>query len=543
MKRLILLAVAALLASGCSNQKKVSDPLLKIGSKTLTKDDLESYKKAMRFYPSALSGNFPENVTEITRMIEIEVLSSRASAMKSKVMSGKDWEWKKRFFPAQMYLIEHLPKTLGFTESELKTHYNQNPEKFRTTVKVDTTGRDSSYVMPFEEVRNKIVDDMFYAKFPPDSSFRARFAQASDDTMTIKNEWIYSIRTRIPEYFMKFYFEKEYGKPFPDSLSEVYGDGKAITPEDFDIILSWIPEGRRKPYMDADGNRELVEWLLKWKLFSKQAEVAGITSEPFFRNVMDWALKICVADTYMETEYSKIVPEDFPVDTLMVTFAAYDDAYSATESLSSDDIAVKINEFQRIRKVMFYDSMMYSLRTNAKVSFLQSDFRDERDQDPVALLHKADSLRDTGAVDQAQIVYQTLSQDFLFCKEGRNALVELAKLQTERQSYVQAISNYRKYLLLTNDGDKRCNTFFMIGFIYDEHLNKPQKAERNYKWILENARDCELADDAEFMVLHLDEPMSSVEELRAEALRQGRKIESFDDDVSTSQSDATAATN
>ncbi|MBN1604868.1 MAG: hypothetical protein JW915_24895 [Chitinispirillaceae bacterium] len=543
MKRLILLAVAALLASGCSNQKKVSDPLLKIGSKTLTKDDHESYKKAMRFYPSALSGYFPENFSEITRMIEVEVLSSKASNMKSKVMNSKDWEWKKRFFPAQMYLIEHLPKTLGFTELELKTHYNQNLEKFRTTVKVDTTGRDSSYVMPFEEVQNKIVDDMFYAKFPPDSAFRARFAQAPDDTITIKNEWIYSIRTRIPEYFMKYYFEKEYGKPFPDSLSEIYGDGKAITPQDFDVILSWIPEGRRKPYMEADGNRELVEWLLKWKLFSKQAEVAGITSEPFFRNVMDWALKICVADTYMETEYSKILPKDFPVDTSMVTFAAYDDAYSATESLSSDDIAVKVNEFQRVRKSIFYDSMMYSLRTNAKVSFLQSDFRDERDQDPVALLRKADSLRDTGAVDQAQSVYQTLSQNFLFCKEGWNALVELAKLQTEKQSYIQAISNYRKYLLLTNDDDKRCNTFFMIGFIYDEHLNKPEKAERNYKWILKNARDCELADDAEFMVLHLDEPMSSVEELRAEALRQGRKIESFDDDVSTSQTDATAAAN
>jgi len=543
MKRLILLAVAALLASGCSNQKKVSDPLLKIGSKTLTKDDLESYKKAMRYYPSALSGYFPENYAEITRMIEVEVLSSRASQMKSKIMSSKDWEWKQRFFPAQMYLIEHLPKTLGFTEQELKAYYNVNLDKFRTTVKVDTTGRDSSYVEPFEAVQTKIVDDMFYAKFPPDSAFRSRFSQASDDTLTIKNEWIYSIRTRIPEYFMKLFFEKEYGKPFPDSLSEIYGDGKAITPQDFDVILSWIPEGRRKPYMDADGNRELVEWLLKWKLFSKQAEVAGITREPFFRNIMDWALKICIADNYMEKEYSKILPEVFSVDTTMVTFAAYDDAYSATENLSPDDITVKINDFQRIRKSIFYDSMMYSLRSNAKVSFLQSDFRDERDQDPVALLRKADSLRDTGAVDMAQSTYQTLSQDFLFSKEGRSALVELAKLQTEKQSYVQAISNYRKFLLLTNENDKRCNTFFMIGFIYDEHLNKPQKAERNYKWILQNARECELADDAEFMVLHLDEPMSSVEELRAEALRQGRKIESFDDEVSTSQSDETAVAN
>jgi hypothetical protein len=81
----------------------------------------------------------------------------------------------------------------------------------------------------------------------------------------------------------------------------------------------------------------------------------------------------------------------------------------------------------------------------------------------------------------------------------------------------------------------------MIGFIYDEHLNKPEKAEQNYKWILHNARDCELADDAEFMVLHLDEPMSSVEELRAEALRQGRKIESFEDDLEAQKDTVVAA--
>jgi hypothetical protein len=50
-------------------------------------------------------------------------------------------------------------------------------------------------------------------------------------------------------------------------------------------------------------------------------------------------------------------------------------------------------------------------------------------------------------------------------------------------------------------------------------------AEVNYKWVLKNAPDCELADDAEFMMLHLGEQMSSVEELQAEVKRQGKKVE------------------
>ena len=65
----------------------------------------------------------------------------------------------------------------------------------------------------------------------------------------------------------------------------------------------------------------------------------------------------------------------------------------------------------------------------------------------------------------------------------------------------------------------------MIGFVYSEYLSKPELAEANYKWILKNTPECELADDAEFMCLHLGEPMIGVDELQAEAKRQGRKPE------------------
>ena len=67
----------------------------------------------------------------------------------------------------------------------------------------------------------------------------------------------------------------------------------------------------------------------------------------------------------------------------------------------------------------------------------------------------------------------------------------------------------------------------MISFPY-EYLDKPGLAEINYKYVLKNLPGCELTDDAEFMMLHLGEPMSSIEELQSEALRQGRKIEPAD---------------
>ena len=72
---------------------------------------------------------------------------------------------------------------------------------------------------------------------------------------------------------------------------------------------------------------------------------------------------------------------------------------------------------------------------------------------------------------------------------------------------------------------------FMIGFIYDEYLDRPEMAEVNYKWVLKNTPDCELSDDAEFMMLHLGEQMSSVDELQAEVKRQGKKVEASDADT------------
>jgi outer membrane protein assembly factor BamD (BamD/ComL family) len=159
------------------------------------------------------------------------------------------------------------------------------------------------------------------------------------------------------------------------------------------------------------------------------------------------------------------------------------------------------------------------------VRFIQTGLADERSKDPVKLMVQADALRDTGKTTEAQAIYQSLTTDFAFTKEGKKALVELAKIQTEQQAYADAIKNYRRFLVIDADKSKECNNMFMIGFIYDEYLDRPEMAELNYKWVLKNAPGCELADDAEFMMLHLGEQMASVDELQAEVKRQGKKVE------------------
>ena len=49
--------------------------------------------------------------------------------------------------------------------------------------------------------------------------------------------------------------------------------------------------------------------------------------------------------------------------------------------------------------------------------------------------------------------------------------------------------------------------------------------------MLKNTPDCELADDAEFMMLHLGEQMAGVDELQSEVRRQGKKVEAGESDT------------
>jgi tetratricopeptide (TPR) repeat protein len=327
---------------------------------------------------------------------------------------------------------------------------------------------------------------------------------------------------------MKKFFKEDFGKPYPDSLSEVFGKGKPITQADFDVILSWLPAERREYYSNSEGKKELVEWLLKWKLFSAHAEKSGFTKQPEIKKALDWAWKVEVATEYVNKVLLPKAQVSKSLDTTMVKYALTDDAGAANLNPDTSDLNRRLESLNVQNSTLAIDSIIFGLRNKVGVTFFQNDWRDEKSQNPVKLIATADSLRDSAKTDEAERIYNTLSNEYSFSPEGKRALIEAAKILTEKQSYYQAIANYRRYLINGDDKSKFCNVFFMIGFIYDEYLDKPELAEINYKYVLKNLPGCELTDDAEFMMLHLGEPMSSIEELQSEALRQGRKVEPSD---------------
>jgi tetratricopeptide (TPR) repeat protein len=319
-------------------------------------------------------------------------------------------------------------------------------------------------------------------------------------------------------------YEQKYKHKLPDSLSEWFGKGKLITPEDMDIILHWLPEDQRSAYGSPAGKTDLAKWLLKWKLFTEDAKKCGFFSGDDVKAALDWAWKVEVAVNYVNNALVPAAKASAAVDTEMCVYAMWDDRNAVSEK---DTAGINRKVSQYLKKIVSVkiDSALYALRSKHSIKFVAAEYKDEQDAKPAVLIAHADSLRDTGNTAEASGVYRQLVTNFPFTPEGVRSYTELAKVQTEKGEYVDAVKNYRDFLILSKDASKRCNTFFMIGFIYDEYLNKSDMAEANYKWVLKNTPECELADDAEFMTLHLGEPMNSVEELRSEATRQGRKVD------------------
>ncbi len=558
--RFCTLVLMIALVSFCQKQDKSKDTIGTIDGVKITKENYNSFWEMRRLYPSSTGDFFPGDRSLSTFIVATEILAGdgAAKSYSGKLKSNPSWEWKERYFPAQMYLQKVLDGNLGFTDRELQSYYKSHIDSYRekttiyvsapaakaakakdtSKVKADTSKakpapasqtvkKDTVIQRTLPEVKDKIVKALFLAKYPvPDSLFKKHDPKdtAKIDTEEVKNRWMYMVRGDLPNFFMRKSYEEKYKQKFPDSLKDWYGKGKVITEGDMDVILSWLPETQRAMYNTPAGRADLAKWLLKWKLFSEDAKKSGFASQENVKAVLEWAWKVEVAANYVNTDLVAKAKAGVSIDTQMCVYAMWDDRGSATHA---DTASVNRTVTRYLTKAIYIkvDSMIYAQRKNHSIVYLLPEYKDEQSGNPVTMMAHADSMRDTGNTTEAASMYRSLVSSYPFTPEGRKSYTELAKVQSEKGEYTDAVKNYRDYLVLVNDKSKRCNTFFMIGFIYDEYLNKSDLAEVNYKWVLKNTPDCELANDAEFMTLHLGEPMNSVEELWAEARRQGRKVD------------------
>lgn len=527
----------SLILSSCQKKIDEKEQFASVNGKILSTKQLDAYKRVKGMYPAnTMDQPFPGRRSVNSIALEVEAIYNEADKkIGNKIENDIDWEWKSRYYVAQNYLIHIITKNWGYTDDEVKAFYNTNIDKFTQTVKKQNTGNnndssaasssDSTFTVPFEKAQPKAAIELFKSKNEPDSSFKVTFEKngAKGDIM---EAWIASIAPKKDLYFMKKYYKEKYGNAYPDSLNEVFGIGKPVKPEDLEMILNWIPERDRKSFEVPQKKRTLVEWLLKWQLFEEKAKAAGYDKDEEIKEIVKAAWKYEVVFSYLNNELYDQCMSNAQIDNSILEYQNWDRTGIPYESLNEKAIENLALTAKKTKAMILLDSIIYDYRVKADAKFLQDQYSDGKKTSPISLKSSIDSLLEAGkSMKDVKKKYKLLADEYSFTDIGQNALIELAKIKSEEGNYRGAIKDYRKYLTITNKKDKYCSVFFMIGYIYGENLAKYKLAEANYKWILKNSPDCELADDAEFMALHLGEPMIEVEELQAESKRQGKSIE------------------
>ena len=74
------------------------------------------------------------------------------------------------------------------------------------------------------------------------------------------------------------------------------------------------------------------------------------------------------------------------------------------------------------------------------------------------------------------------------------------RIGLEQKKYQEAIGEYRRLLRLYPNGPFNYKAWFMIGFVYSEYLKDTKKANVAFQKVISMFPNCDLADDAEFML-------------------------------------------
>ena len=98
---------------------------------------------------------------------------------------------------------------------------------------------------------------------------------------------------------------------------------------------------------------------------------------------------------------------------------------------------------------------------------------------------------------KAETIFQKFSEKY---PNGEELLYNEAQSFSEKGDFPSAIKTYEEILKLYPESVHSCRAQFLIGFVYSENLKKPDKAKEVYQKVIEKYPDCDLADDAKFML-------------------------------------------
>ena len=527
----IVAVVCCALLLSCGSNEETDRPLIRIGRSVFRQSDMEAFTRVTENYPKTASEFKLATRLPITAFMECAALykKERFNPVNLIYRFSNDWKWKKRYLIAVNFITDVLQRHLGYPEKELKRYYTDHRDEFTTRIVEDSAGIPctTSVAVPLDvDLKRQIAERLFLRDYEPDSTFLATTGISPGNENTLKGQWIKYVRSEgYQQIFLQKYYQEKFGRPYPVSYEALVGSGKVLSRNDMKTLFTWMSGKRREMVStnQASYNRA-VELLMRWYLFSEKAKATGYASGKDIKSTLSWLGRFECAQRYISTVIGPKVKANVSVDSSMAFYSWRDECGTPGNAIDSGAWHTHLDRLTRQLTQDYFNTELGELRREADITFLVPEWDSLRTGDPAVLLIRADSLREDGRNTAAETVYRAVVRNFAVTPQGKRAIGTLAELFTERRQYPEAIAMYRHVLLLENGPDDRGQSMFMAGFIYDEYLARPEMAEVNYKWVLKNAPDCPAAREAEFMMLHLNDPAGTAEELRAEALRQGRSV-------------------
>ena len=85
-------------------------------------------------------------------------------------------------------------------------------------------------------------------------------------------------------------------------------------------------------------------------------------------------------------------------------------------------------------------------------------------------------------------------------KKTEQELYTEAQNFSEKGEYISAIKTYEEIMKSFPESPRAYKAQFLIAFVYSENLKAYEKARENYKILIEKYPNCDLADDAKYMM-------------------------------------------
>jgi hypothetical protein len=337
-------------------------------------------------------------------------------------------------------------------------------------------------------------------------------------------------------------YMREKGKTLPqEAVLAVYGKDGEIKEKDVKRLRSEIPPQYQKRYT----RNQLVNYLALWELAYNEAKLLGLTEQMRVKVAIVKEKDSFWAKTYQDSVVKNTFGQDttllkevfnknkplFVQDTsqpyqnrlnhdiaiyisldsieLELEYHIHPDKYMKDSVAKSYDEA-KYTVFQNLKRVNRQKprkKMIEGLKKKYGVKILDSRFKDTPMENSGEAFKIAQNLHNDRKLDEALKQYKKVREAF----KGKDyetlrdsICMAMAQVYVEKEKYKEALSEYRRLLFLYPKSPNNYKAQFMIGFIYAENLKNDKLAIQAFKVLLEKYPNCDLADDADWMVRNIE---------------------------------------